>query len=97
MKAVSSCGVGIAVEEFRNALAQLNAVRQAGQRVVVRQIAHPRIGQPLLGDVGIGVHEPAVRQRMAAHFDDRAVVARGLELACPVPRGCRGADLPRGR
>ena len=68
-------------EVFGHALAQLHAIRQAGQRIVVRQIANPCVGQALFGHIGIAVHEAAIGQQMAAHLDYRAVLARDVELA----------------
>ena len=56
----------------------------------MRQIARPRVGQPLFGDIGVGLHGATVRQAMAAHFRDPAVTAAGLVADCPVGRGVRG-------
>ena len=51
------------------------AVRQVGQRVVMRQMGDLRLGAPSLGDVLVGRHPAAIGQRLVDDLD-RAAVGR---------------------
>ncbi len=54
-------------------LAQEKAMRQPGQRVVMRQIVDPLLVAPLLRDVEVRGHPAAVLQRLMLDGDDSAV------------------------
>ncbi len=64
-----------------NALHESDAVSQPGQCVVVREMKHLCVGQALFSDVGVGLDETAVLQRMGADLDNCAVVERRFESA----------------
>ena len=72
------CGLQTVVEK--------HAVRQVGQRIVMRHMGDQLLIAPLLGHVEIGCHEAAAVERHAAHFQNdavgpRPVVAMRLHLA----------------
>ena len=59
----------LALEPF----AEQGAVRQIGQRVVMGEVRDALLGAPALGDVFMGGHPSAVRQRLVDDLDRAAV------------------------
>ena len=57
-------------DRLGEAFAEQEAVGQAGQRVMVREVPDLRLRHAPLGHVGVGQHHPAARDRVALHLDD---------------------------
>ena len=55
------------------AICEKRAVRQVGQRIVMRHVGDQRLGAALFGDVKVGRDETAAGERHASYLDDGAV------------------------